>query len=263
MLMKYKAIACDVDGTILDGNHTIPLELISLVARLQDKGILFTLASARPTRSLLELAGELNLNSPVIALNGGILVDQEHKIFHNPQFLFARLNSLFEDYPNIVINSYNEFDWHASERNSQIIIEEQFVKFDAKVGFDFPAFSNMVVLIAEHSILLQIQERIKHEFPEFNAVFSQAEYLHLAPRHICKASGLAEFARLHQLSLAHFIAFGDGQNDISMLQEVGLGVAMANASEQVKAAAKAVTKFSHHDHGVIKFLYECLEQGIL
>ena len=129
------------------------------------------------------------------------------------------------------------------------------------IGSDFPLMSNMVVLIDEHSVLLKIQAQVKRDLPNFNAVFSQAEYLHIAPVEVCKASGLVEFAKLHDLSLDKFIAFGDGQNDISMLEEVGLGVAMANASEQVKKSAKQIAA-SNEELGVVKFIYESLEQGL-
>jgi hydroxymethylpyrimidine pyrophosphatase-like HAD family hydrolase len=93
-------------------------------------------------------------------------------------------------------------------------------------------------------------------------VFSHPEYLHVAVHGVCKASGVAQFAHMHQLELSDFIAFGDGENDISMLQQVGHGVAMGNASPRVKQAVTRVTS-SNQELGVVRYLENLLKLGLI
>lgn len=261
-MKKYKAIVCDIDGTILDVNHQIPDELTNLFTQLQSDGVIVTLASARPTLSILEVGNQLNLQAPLIALNGSLMVNSQAEIIYNQQFEFKRIQAVLETFPDILVNSYNGAKWYANQHNENILREENFVKFKAQIGLAFPELSNMVVLIAEHTKLLAVQQHILNYEPDLSAVFSHPEYLHVAVHGVCKASGVAQFAHMHQLELSDFIAFGDGENDISMLQQVGHGVAMGNASARVKQAVTRVTS-SNQELGVVRYLENLLKLGLI
>lgn len=261
-MKKYKAVVCDIDGTILDANHQIPVELVNLFVQLQNDGVVVTLASARPTKSILDVARQLNLRLPVIALNGSVIVNQQTELIYSSQFEFAKINSVLERFSGVVVNSYNGVNWHASHRNEMLELEERFVGFKATIGAEFPQSSNMIVLNASNAKLLEIQQYILAHEPELSAVFSHVEYLHIAVQGICKASGISQFAQLHGLELEDFVAFGDGENDISMLQQVGHGVAMGNASERVKQAAKQITS-SNEELGVVRYLENLLKLGLI
>lgn len=261
-MRKYKAVVCDIDGTILDANHQIPVELVSLFAQLQNSGVVVTLASARPTKSILDVARQLNLQLPVIALNGSVIVNQQAEIIYSHQFEFNKISAVLEQFSGVVVNSYSGIDWHASHRNDMLELEEHFVGFKAIIGNEFPESSNMIVLNASHAQLLEIQQYILANKPELSAVFSHVEYLHIAVNGICKANGISQFARLHQLELSDFVAFGDGENDITMLQQVGHGVAMGNASDRVKSSAKQIT-LSNDELGVVRYLENLLELGLI
>lgn len=259
-MKKYKAVVCDIDGTILDANHQIPVELINLFAQLQNSGTVVTLASARPTKSILDVARQLNLHLPVIALNGSVIINQQAEITYSSQFEFNKISSVLEQFSGIVVNSYSGVNWYASHRNEMLELEERFVGFKAIIGDNFPESSNMVVLNAPHVQLLEVQQYILANEPDLSAVFSHIEYLHIAANGICKANGIQKFAQLHKLELSDFVAFGDGENDITMLQQAGHGVAMGNASDRVKQAANQVT-LSNDELGVVRYLENLLKLG--
>lgn len=259
-MKKYKAVVCDIDGTILDANHQIPVELINLFAQLQNSGTVVTLASARPTKSILDVARQLKLQLPVIALNGSVIINQQAEIIYSRQFEFSKISAVLKQFAGVVVNSYSGAKWHASHRNEMLELEEHFVGFKAIIGGDFPESSNMVVLNAPHAQLLEIQRYVLANEPDLSAVFSHVEYLHIAADGICKANGIHQFAQLHQLELSDFVAFGDGENDITMLQQVGHGVAMGNASDRVKQAANQVT-LSNDELGVVRYLGNLLKLG--
>jgi hypothetical protein len=74
-----------------------------------------------------------------------------------------------------------------------------------------------------------------------NATFSKPNYLEVIPLGVNKAEALVNLTKRLSLDLSQVVALGDGHNDLEMLREVGLGIAMGNATEEVKAAAKWVT----------------------
>ncbi len=252
-IQQYKAVVCDVDGTILDRFHKVPDKLIEVVSQLQSQGIIFTLASARPTLSMLQLAGELKLDVPVIALNGSMIIDKDAKIFHNQQFLAAKLSELFISFPDLLINAYSDFDWIVNRHDESVSIEANFVAINPIVSTVLPEKINMLVIIDKHHKLLEIQKYIYLMQPELSAVFSAPNYLHIAGAKTNKATGLVEFASLFNLSLNEIMAFGDGENDLAMLQSVGHGVAMENASDNVKSVADDIAK-SNINLGVVEYL---------
>jgi len=75
---------------------------------------------------------------------------------------------------------------------------------------------------------------------------------YIDPR-VSKAKGVFKIAQFNHLSMEEIMAFGDADNDIAMLKEVGVGVAMGNASPNAKAAAKHETQDNDHD-GIANFI---------
>ena len=71
-----------------------------------------------------------------------------------------------------------------------------------------------------------------------------------------KGARLSEFLAQHQIDPAQVIAIGDNHNDISMLRMAGLGVAMANAEDEVKAVADRITQESNNGQGILDVLQE-------
>ena len=93
----------------------------------------------------------------------------------------------------------------------------------------------------------------KQKAPNVSSVLSKPDSLEINAEGVSKYLGVAEYARLCNLNIKDFIAMGDGDNDEKMLLNCGYGVAMANASNLAKQAAKFVT-LSNNEEGVAKFL---------
>ena len=78
-----------------------------------------------------------------------------------------------------------------------------------------------------------------------------------------KGAGLARLCAALDVPPARVVAFGDGDNDLEFLATAGLGLAMANARENVKAAADGVTARSNDDDGVAFELARLQREGLL
>ena len=114
---------------------------------------------------------------------------------------------------------------------------------------DFLDFAPIKILMSvEPEMLPQVQEKIRDFLPESLTVVQTAPfYLEIIPRQINKGQGLRDVCAVLGISTEETIAFGDAANDIPMLREAGMGVAMGNATEETKAAADLVTATNNCD----------------
>ena len=106
--------------------------------------------------------------------------------------------------------------------------------------------------------LPQVQQQIAAFLPEdLTVVQTAAFYLEVIPKIINKGQGIRDICTVLGIAHAQVISFGDAANDIPMLREAGMGVAMGNAADAVKAAADMVT-LSNNDDGIAAALEKLL-----
>ncbi|MFO0318872.1 MAG: HAD-IIB family hydrolase, partial [Neisseriaceae bacterium] len=124
------------------------------------------------------------------------------------------------------------------------------------------AHVNKICLMGDNEHLIDAQKTLQSIDDSLLVAFSHPNYLELATKDISKYSGLMKYAQKLDIKANEIIAFGDGENDIPMLSNVGLGVAMDNASAHVKKIAKDIA--SHHmEEGVAIYLEELIAKGVL
>ena len=116
---------------------------------------------------------------------------------------------------------------------------------------DFLSFAPCKILMsADPAGIRAVQARIAKALPAGLRVVQTAPfYLEVIPAAVNKGVGLRAACDVLGLTPAQAIAFGDSENDIEMLRAAGLGVAMGNADEAVKAAADRVT-LSNNENGI-------------
>ena len=89
------------------------------------------------------------------------------------------------------------------------------------------------------------------DFPNTAFYLSKDNYLEVTHKHVSKEHALLEVANHYQIPLEQVMTIGDNFNDLPMLRMAGLGVAMGNAPQEVKADARIET-YSNNQHGVAK-----------
>lgn len=119
---------------------------------------------------------------------------------------------------------------------------------------DFPV--NKMLLTGEPEAVLMGQEHMRVMFGEQLNIFrSEPFFLEMMPQYIDKAYSLGILLDALKTDRTHMICCGDGFNDRSMIQMAGLGVAMANAQEEVKEVADFITG-SNDEDGVADVVYQ-------
>ena len=92
-------------------------------------------------------------------------------------------------------------------------------------------------------------------FESVSCFTSNPAYLEICNALVSKAKAMEKLGEIYGIDREEMIAVGDGENDLSMIEYAGLGIAMANASEKVKSKADYITA-SNEDEGVAKVLYK-------
>ena len=267
--MEYKLIAMDLDGTLNNDQKIITEKTKAALMVAQKQGIRLALASARPSPGLFKERDILSLQNYggiLMSYNGGRIVDAETNrvLFETSMDLeetkqvLRKLESLpvtpiLDDGIQFYVTSKDGYKVDYECKNNNMVCSE--------VGnlADFLAFAPIKILMSvQPEELAQVQQAIAAFLPENLSVVQTAPfYLEVIPKVINKGQGIRDICNVLGIDPAEVISFGDAANDIPMLQAAGMGVAMGNAQEAVKAAANMVT-LSNNDDGIAAALEKLL-----
>lgn len=249
----YRLIAVDLDGTLVRSDQSISPHTLDVLERVQELGIKVAIASGRPTYGTAHVADMLKLDifgGYVMSYNGGEIADWKAKKVMYAQTLdkhiipyiytCARKHGMpIMTYVGQEVVSEvadNDYIRYSSMRNRMPIRQvDDFVAEAQKTDIV------KCIIVGDPTPLHQLEVLLQDELRGKAGVFrSEPFFLEIVPLGIDKAKGLEIL--LHKIGLRHesLIAFGDGYNDIPMLQFAGMGVAMENAAEEIKKAADKV-----------------------
>lgn len=263
--MNIKAICSDIDGTLLDSSRELSPRTIAAIKRI-DKDVPVILASSRMPGAMRHLQEELDiLHQPMICFNGGYVLlynkgAEAPTVVDSVQIPVSTCSAIVEMAAgtDIHVSLYTEDLWYAPQVDKWTEKEERVTKVTANVGALGPVLDNWhtsntgahkVMCMGPEQELAQMAEALTEKFgSEIYIYRSKSTYLELAPRTISKATALELILKNNYgIAMEEVMAFGDNYNDIDMLKAVGKGIAVANAREEVKAAADEVTLKSIED----------------
>ena len=267
--MDYKLIAMDLDGTLNNDQKIITEKTKAALMAAQKRGIRLALASARPSPGLFKERDILRLqdyNGILMSYNGGRIVDAATgKVLFETSMDLAqtkqvlrRLEALpvtpiLDDGVQFYVADKNGYKVDYECKNNSMTCTE--------VGnlADFLSFAPIKILMSvQPEELAEVQKQIAAFLLEtLTVVQTAAFYLEVIPKVINKGQGIRDICAVLGIDPSEVISFGDAANDIPMLREAGMGVAMGNAAEPVKAAANMVT-LSNNEDGIAAALEKLL-----
>lgn len=268
--MQYRLLAIDIDGTLVDSRDQLSDETKAALAAARQAGIEVVLATGRRYARALPLVQTLGLNVPLISASGALVKRPvDHVTLHCASFagdsLSRMLGSLsIAGYDAVLYaDTYDQgFDYYCvSIEPEQRELAEYFRKNPSRericpdlmtcppegifAGFAMGTRPQMLELA--HHLSRQLPGQIETHVlrsPMYSGFMCE-----LLPSGTSKWSAISQLAHEWGIEAVEICAVGDDVNDIPMLRGAGLGVAMGNACEEVKAAADRVT-LCHDDHGV-------------
>ncbi len=270
--LPYSIIALDLDGTLTNSEKIITPRTFDALMKAQREGVRLVLASGRPTFGIAALANQLQLadyGGYVLSYNGGRIIDWCEKTVIFSQVVDQKLVPILYDFaekaqlpivtylPEAILASKNEGEYLAEEariNGMPVVVAQNFVEEAMQIS----GGSTKFLIPGEPELLIQLESEMKAALSEQMEVFRSAPFfLELPPKGIDKAQSLQRLLTHLGLERESLMAFGDGFNDLSMIQFAGQGVAMANAVEEVKSIADFVTT-SNEEDGIAHALEQLL-----
>ena len=267
--MGIKAIVMDVDGTLTNDKKEITPKTREVLLKAQKQGILLILASGRPTTGLVEMGKVLEMdknNGLFISYNGSKVINFQtgEELFNEPLKLEdakAVLEHMkkFEIKPMIdkgdymyVNDVYNCMIRFRGEPFNVIKYESRGGNYklcevdDLAAFVDYPL--NKILTAGEPEYLQEHYIEMMKPFKDkLNCMFTGPFYFEFTAKNIDKAKALDTVLKPLDIKADEVIAFGDGHNDISIIQYAGIGVAMENAVSELKEAADEITLSNEQD----------------
>lgn len=273
--MAIKAILLDIDGTLTDSSkHITPLTKQALMTA-QEYGIRLVIASGRPSKGIFQYGDQLDMRvhgGIFVCYNGARVVDCETgnvlvdvtipkemtkevlkhlKKFDVRPVITHGSHMVVEDVYNCMVKdgdrTFNVIEYESRMNGYRLMEVEDLESFT-----DFPV--NKILTAGDSDYLQAHYQEMREPFEgKLSMMFTANFYYEFTALGVDKGKALTEAMSQLDIKPEECIAFGDAENDISMLKYAGIGVAMGNATQPVKDIADEITDDNNHD-GIAKSL---------
>jgi len=256
----YSVILMDIDGTLIDSDDQVSVSTKRILRQLEGRDIPVVLCSAR-SPSGVELAvrqAELK-NSPIVCYGGSLILDAGRSIIEDTGICgddaIAFKEYAAREFPGVTVSTYMYDIWlvdTVDDPNVRLVRERnQCTPLAGGLRSALQSVSHVhkLLCMGSPSEVTRLQAAAARQFPQLEFARSGTIYLEVLAKGISKCTAMRKIQQYYDVEIAQIVAFGDYYVDMEMLRHAGLGVAMGNAPEEVKAAADMVTA-SNDEEGV-------------
>lgn len=288
----YKLVAMDIDGTLLDSYGNISKENIEAIKKAKEQNIEVVLTSGRMPKAMLAIASEANANNYLICGNGAMIYDvNKEEIIYNNYLSKKKLLEIIKicEENSIYYNVYTENGIIAKSLNYNTLYyyKDNLTKPDenrthiniVENVYDYIESKNekilKIMICDEHkSVFNSIVRRLKDvdevEVLEVShmsrKIIKQGTeekaleyfYTEVSAKDVDKWSALEELMKIVDISKEELVTIGDNANDVKMIKNAGLGIAMGESAPYVKSVADEIT-LSNDEDGVAIILRKIFE----
>ncbi|PJG85533.1 Cof-type HAD-IIB family hydrolase [Conservatibacter flavescens] len=262
--LPFRAIVSDLDGTLLNANHVIGEFTIDTLAKLAQKNVDIILATGRNHTDVMSILDKINVkNAAMITSNGARIHDLQGSLLYSnnleEKLAFEIMNMPF-DATRVCVNSYQDEGWFI---NIDIPALRKYHQ-DSGFMYDVVDFrhhhgrgTEKVFFIGKTAEdLIELEQALKTRFGEQTAItFSTPNCLEVMNKNVSKGTALTHLLASRDYTPQDCIAFGDGMNDVEMLQEVGKGCVMFNADPRLKQACPTLEQIGlNKDEAVASYI---------
>lgn len=251
--MKYRLIALDVDGTLLNDNYELTEATKQAVRAVHQAGAAIVLCTGRSPLNALPVLEKLELTGTLITHNGAATVrSHDRAIVHqaafsprelNPFITYARSRGLHMD----VCTSFQMYVEHVTDAAARMYGKYmlQPEKIDDLTALDAPVVKFTV--FGESPLLDDVMADWDHSGSGLSHIRSGDYFIDVMQPGVSKGMALERLAKSLGIERAAIMAIGNYYNDVDMMTYAGLGVAMDNSPDGVKQMADDVTSSNNRD----------------
>lgn len=241
MKNRIKVVISDLDGTLLNKDHTLSEYTKSVVKALTKENILFWIATGRHHCDALAISKMLGVETFLITSNGATIADPSGKLI-DQSFVDKEILE------NILKISVPEGVYQNLYKGSEWLMEEPDQVFDKYYNEDEFHFTlckfedhlhepinKLFFTSHDNEKLIPLAEEVTKLYGEhIDVTFSMPQCLEIMPKGVNKGEAILKSLKRYGIEPHEVIAFGDGLNDLEMLSVVGKGYVMGNANPLLK-----------------------------
>ena len=252
---SIRLLLADVDGTLVTRDKVLTDRAVEAVHQLRDAGVMFTVTSGRPPRGMQMLIEPLELDTPIAAFNGGLVVDAEMSVIDQkviPEELVPAIVAMI-DASGLDVWLYRGADWLVRDPDAPHVARESFtVQFDPTVVKNFDGITGGVAKIVgvsdDHERVESVAKAAHDEFGDHvSAARSQPYYLDVTHPQANKGGVVKFLAARYGIEEEQIATIGDMPNDVLMFARSGLSIAMGQSDREVHRSARRVTTSNEED----------------
>lgn len=244
-----KLIATDLDNTLLDEQGQIPESTAALLRQAAQKGVLTAVATGRCYPSAKGAAGVIGAQTPIICYNGSLIKRGDTgevlaQTYIEPHQI--RAVSEFCHQNDLYLQLYDYDDVILCEQDCEglrVDPDLQVVGFreigDYRTYPDLHPTPKMLIVEKPEKVPARLLE-LESTFPDLAFCQSQPWLIEVMPQNAGKGLAVAKLAEIFGVEREAVMTLGDNTNDLPMIRWAGLGVAVGNAVEALKAEADYV-----------------------
>ncbi|KPC54696.1 Cof-type HAD-IIB family hydrolase [Amantichitinum ursilacus] len=253
----YQVIASDLDGTLLDADHTVDQFTATTLRELEARGVPIVLATGRHYCDVKGIRDVLGVRAWLVTSNGARVHDPDNRLMHKEDIDPAMARQLMQ--PEFAegthLNAYQDEKWLADRHLDWLADLHQ----DSGFTFDVVDLKNhsgegiaKVLYIGEHEHLLQLEARLLEQFGDtLYITFSMPDCLEVMAPTVSKGHALQVVLDELQLPAADCVAFGDGLNDIFLLKTAGHPFMMGNAAPRLMETLPDVPRIGRNSEAAV------------
>lgn len=249
-------ICTDLDGTLLKSDKSISDEVKKKIEYFMSEGGYFTIMTGRAPQTTQKIADEIKINCPYGCTNGGGLYDHD-------KGKYVRVTYLADGYKEIVKYVQDNIDGIGYQVTSEDIIyfcreNDAMEKYRQRTGAenirgnldDIGKGAVKVVFGDTDSGRMDRIENMAKSHPyadRFDFVRTEKTLFEILPKDVNKGKALKMLSEYLGIDIKNTVAVGDYTNDVEMIKNAGVGVAVENANEDAKTAADYITVSNEED----------------
>lgn len=248
---NIKAIVCDLDGTLLNSKKRISKENIEILNQKQQQGIKIYIATGRGAETFNLIRG---VNVDGIVLNNGMRVYYNNCQIYKETLEREKLKVFCNEVKKlgIKLGVYKQIEENIPEEINDDVLDGGVFLYDG-----LPAQFDKLFVELENC---KNKEYIEKKLPdEYYIIYTRDQYAFIMPRRVSKYTGVGKLLHRDGLDMSQVLVFGDDENDMDLIKESGIGIAMGNALEKIKGVADFVTK--SNDENGIEYMIKNLKVG--
>ncbi|MBQ4268896.1 MAG: HAD family hydrolase [Clostridia bacterium] len=265
--INYGLIVSDFDGTLVNSDGTIGEYSKNAIAKYREAGGKFAISTGRLPNAIIDRAKELGLKGAVSCCQGSAIVDIEtREVLFSGRIpnsvavkacrkmeemgLHIHVYDLWDFYCNKDDEPLKYYEFHTGTK-ANLVLDEPLWKFVERAGFD--VFK--ILIMVDASDAERVMEELKREKYEGCVMTKSGDVLvELINANNSKGTAVKFLSKYYGVPLEKTLGVGDQLNDVYMVKTAGLGVAVKNADERLKAVADYVCEYTNEEGAVGKLI---------